>query len=137
MNARQIIDEAIEPKRFLRQRTLPRIRISFTHTTPEDMEQGDSGETGWIDEEGVSMVPDEFDREDGKTAVDLAVAFLRKEGVSEHSSSEFDPRGWYMTEWSHSSVYSEDEEQRSFHLTDFTQEELRQIYDQLRKLNRV
>ncbi len=138
MTARQIIDEAIDPKRILRQISIvPRIRISFSRTTPESVEQGDYSETGWVDEEGVSMAPDEIDWAEGKSAVDLAVEFLRKEGVTEHSSSHFDPGGWYSTDWQHINLHTNDEEQRSYHLVNFSQEQMLEIYDKLRKLGRV
>jgi hypothetical protein len=108
----------------------PRILISYTKMLTRDGEEDVDYENGWVDDEGVEMAPDEFDREDGKTAVDLAVAFLWTEGATEHSSSQFDPNGWYDSGWDQNRAG--DEIQNSYHLKGFLPEQLEEIYNKLR-----
>lgn len=111
----------------------PVVRITFTRTTPESVEQGDFSETGWIDGEGVDMTPDEVDREEGLTAVDKAVKFMRNEGAIEPSSTAFHPGVWYSTEFSVIDYGTGEEEERSFHLDGFSPEEEREIYEKMTK----
>jgi hypothetical protein len=110
----------------------PRITITFARTTPESTEQGDFSETGWIDEEGVSMLPDEFDEEEGISAADKAVKFLTNEGAVHPSSSDFYPGTWWSTEWSTVDHRTGEDEERNFHLKGFTEEEERQIWIAIR-----
>lgn len=112
----------------------PRIRVSFNRTTPESVEQGDFSESGWIDEEGVSMMPDDYDREDGITAVDKAVNFLKNEGVHEMSSSHFHPGVWYSTEWQTIDYSTGAEEERNYHLSGFTPDQEREIWDKMKRV---
>jgi len=109
----------------------PRICISFSQTTPESSEQGDYSDSGWIDEEGVEMTPDEFDQEEGLTAVDLAVKFLQNEGAMETSSSQFHPGVWYSTTWNTVNYRTGTDEERSFHLKDFSPAEEQAIWDKI------
>jgi hypothetical protein len=106
---------------------LPLIRTTFSRMTPESVEQGDFSETGWIDEDGVSMVPYDEDM----SAVDMAVKFLRYEGVVEASSMQFHKGIWYSTEWSVIDYGTGEEEERSFHLEGFTEEQEREIFNEL------
>ena len=106
----------------------PRIRISYEITSEESAAEGDFKDQGWVDEEGVSMVPDEYDVADGKTAVELAIEFLQKEGVYQPSSSHFHTGIGYMTE-PQQDFSSGDTESRSYHLVDFTEEEERKIFE--------
>lgn len=110
----------------------PRITITFSRTTPESSAEGDFSESGWIDEEGVSMWPDHIDQEEGLSVVDLAVKFLQKEGAVHPSSSDFHPGVWWSTEWSTVDYSTGEDEERNYHLHEFTPEEEREIWIQLR-----
>jgi hypothetical protein len=110
------------------------IRTTYTVVTPESAEVGDYAETGWIDEEGTAMEPDEYDREEGRTAVDLAVAFLEYAGASEPSSCPtWMPGTWYTSPTIQDRAHFEEgrEEQHSFHLEGFSEAEEREIYRRL------
>lgn len=109
----------------------PRIAITFSQTTPESSEQGDVSDSGWIDEEGVEMTPDAFDREEGLTAVDLAVKYLYDEGAAEASSSHFHPGVWYSTGYHVIDYRTGTDEERCFHLKDFSDAEERAIWDKM------
>jgi hypothetical protein len=114
----------------------PRITISFETFTPESVENGDAEERGWVDKDGVSMVPDEYDLDDGKTAVDLAIKFLKDEGSTEASSSSFHPGVWYVqTEGTRDRDYFEKGEEtiQSYHLEGFTPEEERAIFEGMKR----
>ena len=103
-----------------------RIRVSFSRYTEESIEQGDSEETGWEDEEGVPMEPDWLDQDEGITAIDKASTYLLNEGVYEASSSEFHSGMWYMadTGW-------EGDDLMEYHYfpTGFTEEEERALFE--------
>lgn len=130
-------DEIRDLKAYAMQHGLPpRILITFNKTTPESAETGEWSDSGWIDQDGVSMAPDEIDQEEGLTAVDLAVKYLWKEGATEHSSSGFDQGGWYSTGWSTTDYHTGEEEERNYHLEGFTPEQEREIYDKLMALRR-
>lgn len=122
-------DEIPDIKGYIMQHGRPsRITISFNKTNDESVERGDYSDSGWVDEEGVSMEPDKFDKEEGKTAVDLAVEFLWKEGATEFSSSDFDPDGWYTSGWEQNYRTGEEVE-NNYHLEDFTETQTKAIYD--------
>jgi hypothetical protein len=130
-------DEIPDLKAYAMQKGLPpRIQVSFSRTTPESAENGDFSETGWIDEEGVNMTPDETDREEGLTLVDKTVEYLRREWATEHSSSSFDAGGWYSTCWGCIDAETGEEEQRDYHLKDFTPEQMEEVYNKLRAKRR-
>lgn len=107
-------------------RQRPRITTTYAVTTPESAAMGDHEETGWEDEEGVSMIPDTFDQEEGLTPVDLAVDFLQKKGATESSSSHFHPGTWYT---SRSEDYTSDRDtEYNYHLEDFTESQEAEIF---------
>ncbi len=117
--------------------TTPHIRISFTRIVwvdPEDPD-GYEDEHGWIDEEGVEFEPDEFDIEEGMTPsesiVRQAVEFLQNEGATNASSSHFHIGVWYSTEFSVTDYGTGEEEERSFHLKDFSPEEEEEIFKEI------
>lgn len=112
----------------------PRICISYEIITRASAASGEAEEAGWIDEEGVSMSPDEYDLEEGITAVDKAVRLLRSEGV-EPSSNGFAPGMWY-THYEQQQTSGE-WENRSFHLKGFTEAQERAIYEELFPQHRV
>jgi len=116
----------------------PRICVTFSQTTPESSEQGDVSDSGWIDEEGVEMTPDAYDREEGLTAVDLAVKYLWDEGASEPSSSHFHFGVWYSTGYHTINYRTGTDEERCFHLKDFSEAEEQAVWDKLHaKWNRA
>jgi hypothetical protein len=113
--------------------TVRLIRSTFSRITPGEGDDDEPDEEhGWIDEEGVDMEPDEYDREEGLTAVDKAVKFLEREGVMEASSSAFHPGVWYSTEYSVTDYSTGEEEQRSYHLKGFTPDEEREVHRALK-----
>lgn len=118
------------PKPEYRER---RITTTFSQTTPESAEQGDYSDTGWIDEEGVDMNLDEYDREEGLTVAEKTAKWLFNEGASEGSSSHYHHGMWYSTEWSVNDYSTGEEEQRSFHLDGFTADEEEEIFRIMQK----
>lgn len=109
----------------------PRIVISYSQTTPESAADGDFSESGWIDEEGVSMKPDDIDYEEGIGTADLAAKYLQREGATQASASFFHPGVWYSTGWNTVDYGTGTEEERNYHLKDFTEEEERQVWNLL------
>jgi hypothetical protein len=106
----------------------PRIKTTYSIITPESAEIGDTAERGWIDEEGESMLPADED----ETVIDRAVAFLLSEGITESSSSGSygrwpGPGIWYSTQFE-MDYSTGNEEERSFHLYEFTDDEEKAIY---------
>lgn len=108
---------------------VPIIRTTFSKIIPAGEDEYPDTEDGWIDEEGVSMVPEDYEADE--TVVSKAVKFLRKEGVTEASSTAFHPGVWYSTEYSVTDYGTGEEEQRSFHLDGFTEEHEREVYNEL------
>ena len=108
----------------------PVIKETFTLYTPESVEAGDAAESGWIDEEGVDMTPDEYDVEEGVTAVDKAVKHLRSEGASEPSSSFHHKGVWYCS-MHEPDFRTGEQEERCFHLHGFSPEEEHSIFQQM------
>lgn len=109
----------------------PRILITYEIVTPESAEEGDAEERGWIDEDGVSMKPDKYDTQDGITAVDKAIKFLKHEYATDASSSRFNEGTWY-TNYEYSQDYSTGAvESRSYHLKGFTEAEERAIFNRV------
>ena len=107
------------------------IRTSYETWDEESLEAGDTDDRGWEDEEGQSMIPDEYDKEEGITAIDNAVKFLRNKGVIEPSSSHFHPGIWYISQ-DDVDIRSGDRTQYSFHLDGFTPEEEKEIFNKIR-----
>ena len=79
-------------------RTDRRITATFAVYSEDSAHAGYDLEDGWIDQEGRTMEPDSFDKEEGITAVEKAVDFLRDEGVGEPSCVPFMVGVWYITE---------------------------------------
>jgi hypothetical protein len=78
--------------------------------------------------------PDEFDREDGKTAIDLAVDYLASESVTESSTHPVPATGsmagiwWSYVDGSYvSNYYTGERTEVSAHPEGFTDNELRTI----------
>jgi len=125
-------------KRPFRESTEPEgskyITVSYDTVTPESAEEGDVAESGWEDEEGVDMTPDEIDVEDGISAVDKAVDYLQKNGPMEPSSSQFTPHTWY-THYEGQDPSDGSETSYSYHLNGFTPEEEQEIYRRMTSKN--
>jgi len=104
------------------------IKTTFTIVTEESAQDGDFAESGYLDEDGVSMEPDEFDIEEGLSCVDLAVKFLKGNGVISASSSRFHVGTWYSSE-DDTDMRSGDCETHSYHLEGFSPEEEEAIFN--------
>lgn len=113
-----------------------RIVTTFCKTTPESVEQGDYSESGYEDEEGVIMEPDEIEKEDGITVADKAVDWLRDKGATEASSSDFHVGLWYSTDWHDTDYRTGEQTEYSYHLKGFTEQEEREVYDLMRRQRR-
>lgn len=120
--------QPVRRRRGLGQARDRRILVTYEIITPESAEEGDAAERGWVDDEGSSMEPDEYDLEEGITAVDNAVKFLCHDGATEASSYPFSVGTWYTTEGD-PDYRTGETEYHSYHLKDFTPEEERVIYD--------
>jgi hypothetical protein len=113
-----------------------RITISYRVSDEESTELGDYKEQGWKDQEGVSMVPDEYDLEDGITAVDKAVDFLKDNGATEASSSHFNNHVWYSTTDADVDYGSGEETYYDYHLKGFSNEEKEEIFNRIKQQSR-
>lgn len=111
------------------------VDITFSRTTPESVEAGDFSETGFV-EEDYSVEPDEHDREEGLTAVDLVVKLLKYEGATEPSSTHFHKGIWYSTSWEVVSYRTGEEEERSFHLRGFSEREEHEVWSEITRRRR-
>lgn len=105
-------------------------RISSTYSTvfPADEGEYPEEEHGFLDEEGSSMEPDEYDTEEGITAVDKAVKFLKYEGATEQGS-DVD----YYTPDSDINYRTGTYTTRSYRLHGFTPEELREVSERMHR----
>lgn len=104
------------------------IKTSYSTVKFADDDSGDYDEDhGWEDEQGESMEPDEYDAEDGLTAVDKAVDFLQKNGAVHPSSSQYDSRVWYSTE-GQQNYRTGETTTYDYHLEGFSDDEMREIY---------
>ena len=52
------------------------IKTTYQVVSPESAERGDYADQGWYDEEGESMIPDEWESEEGITVVDKTIDYL-------------------------------------------------------------
>ena len=119
-----------------------KITTTFNRTTPESASEGGFSKTGWIDEKGD---PIKVDKDDIQEAIDdddeqpvteaivrAAVKWLRDNYASEYSSDRhFHPGGWYSTTWETLDYSTGEEEERNFHLENFTEAEERLIHKYL------
>lgn len=105
------------------------IGVTYDLITPESAENGDVEESGWEDEH-VSMEPDEWDVEDGITAVDKAVEYIQDNGGVQNNGDG----SWYSTvDPSGTRDYYEKGEEvyYSFHLNNFSDDEMNEIADRI------
>jgi len=111
----------------------PRITITYEIWDDSSLEAGDTDNKGWIDDEGVSMKPDQYDIEDGKTSIELAIDFLKENGALEASSSHFHTGVWYTNDKYNENFRTGEVEQRSYHLKGFSSEEEEKIFNAITK----
>lgn len=105
------------------------ITTTYQIVTPESAEDGDYAEQGWEDEDGESMLPDEYDIEDNITAVDKAVEFLKnKKYTTEPSSSDFHVGISYSTPDADHNYSTGEDTYYACHLNGFTPEEELKIF---------
>lgn len=110
-----------------------KIKITFETVTPESAAEGDAADRGWIDEEGVSIEPDELDIEDNDTELNAVVALAVKEigGCVEPSSSQWHQGVWYTEIDPDRDYQTGAETRKSFHLYGFSKDEERAIFSRL------
>ena len=127
-------DDPDDPMTFINAMEMPnpRITVTYSQTTPESVEQGDTSASGYIDEEGKPMTPDEFDYEEGLGVADLAVKFLTDEGAVHASASHFHPGVWYSTEYQTIDYRTGTDEERCFHLVDFSEAEELDVWNKFK-----
>lgn len=111
-----------------------KIKITYDITTPESAEIGDFEETGWENEEGVSIEPDEFDLEEYGGELEAVAALAAKVITSEGGVEPSDyPKccpghTWYTTVDPELNYGDGSSKRYSFHLYDFSPEEELAIY---------
>lgn len=106
-----------------------KILTTYQIVTPESAEVGDYEEQGWYDEEGESMIPDEYDAEEGITAVDKAIEFLKNERYATEPSSNIFHKGIsYSTPVPDQNYTTGEDTYYSCYLDGFTEEEEELIY---------
>ena len=106
----------------------PRIKTSGrTVTWGEPDEFGDADYTDedyWIDEEGVEIWPNEWDKEEGLGVAELAADWLADRGHLETSDGET----FYTADW-HQDMRTGAAESEAYRLSGFTTDELNRIGD--------
>jgi hypothetical protein len=117
----------------------PRIVSTYEIITPESAEDGEFASTGFENEDGDLIVPDEFDTKEDEegneiplTVSELAVKYLQDHYISEPSSSCFYPGISYSTEHTIEDYSTGETESRSYHLKGFTEDQEREIYSALK-----
>lgn len=102
-----------------------------TRYMPEDVHDGDIPRDD-TDEDIVTCEPDRWDREDGLTPIDLAVKALVEEEscVSPSTMPGFHTGLWYshIDGSAELNPYTGEREERSGHLSGFTEDEEREIH---------
>jgi len=110
----------------------PHITTTFEVVTEESASVGEASEQGFEDEDGRSMVPDSWDKKEGRNHVKNAIEFLRDKGACQYSSYPFSPGGWYSTE-PEQDMRDGSWTTYSFHLHGFTDAELQTIHTAIMK----
>ena len=103
--------------------------VTYSTIDSESAENGDFADNGFEDYESVE--PDEFDTDEGITAVDKAVACLRDHGATNPSASRFRPGIWYSTEMATEDYSTDEQTEYSYHPKNFTVEEQKEIFDRI------
>lgn len=120
-----IITEQFDANKAASDAAVPHIVSYYETYTPEDVEVGDAGERGDLDD--VTIELDEYDIEEGLTVVDLAVKYLKECGAYEPSSMPFSVGTWYSTEASED-YRTGNNTIESYHLKGFSPDQQKQIY---------
>jgi len=97
--------------------------------SPEDIEHGETFDKGELHDE--SMEPDEIDREDELTAVDLAEKYLTQADAVEPSSSHFHPGIWYTT-YGEEDFRTGERQNESYHLKGFSKREEAEVFERMK-----
>lgn len=101
------------------------LTITFEIVTPESAESGDFEDIGWEDEDGVSMEPDEDEKEDGETVVTKTVEYLKNNGATNPSDSHGAAR-WYSDD-GYEDYRTGETKTLSYHFVNYTDEEREEI----------
>lgn len=107
------------------------ILTTFQTVTPESAEDGDFADQGWIDDVGENVIPDQYESEDGITAVDKALDFLENKGANEPSSSHFHPNIYYSTNDPETNYRTGEETYYTLSLKGFTEKEEEEIFNRM------
>ncbi|MFA5207261.1 MAG: hypothetical protein WC428_01025 [Candidatus Paceibacterota bacterium] len=116
------------------------IATTYQLVTPESAEAGDFSDQGWVNQEGESMLPNKYEIEEGITVVDKAVKFLKDNGGTEPSSSQFHVGVWYSTpdpDRDYKYIQTGEEKYYSYHLKGFTLEEEAEIYKKIQEKEKI
>ena len=110
-----------------------RIKKTFEVVTPESAEHGDFAETGWEDEEGAAIEPDDLEVEEHGSGSEAAVALAVDHIGScvEPSSSDWHPRVWYTDADGDIDYRTGAEKRYSYHLEGFSAVEEEAIFNAL------
>ena len=112
-----------------------RIRISYDVVTPESAEIGDFADTGWENEEGVCIDPDDYDVEAAGSVLAAVVACAVDtigNGVEASDYPRCCPGHTWYTDCDACPDYEDGSEKRlSYHLDGFSEEEELAIYAEL------
>lgn len=96
---------------------------------------GDEPKTVKEREETFDCAPDDIDREEGLTSVELAVKILKgKLYVTETSNYPWSPGDWYSACWDEDWNEGGAHEDLTAHLNGFTPEEEGKIFEAMKKL---
>lgn len=94
------------------------IKTSYSRINEESIKQGDCSETGWVDQEGVNF-----------ESLDDAIDFLNREGAVHASGYPFYEGVWYSTDFMPFYDNEGTQDQNNFHLSGFSLNEQKAIYD--------
>jgi hypothetical protein len=112
-----------------------RIKISYDVVTPESAEIGDFAETGWENEKGVCIDPNELDVDEFGSEFAAVVAIAVEtigNGVEASDSPTCCPGHTWYTKIDGEMDYEDGSEKRlSYHLDEFSEEEEEAIYAEL------
>ena len=100
------------------------ITSTYETYTEESVEHGDAEDRVWLDEEGESMEPDEYDIEDGLSVIDKTVKFLQSKGAI-HPNDSMNARWWSTEE--EMDMHTGERMIKSYHLNNYTEEEKAEI----------
>ena len=110
------------------------IQTTYETITEESAKNGDFADCGWEDQEGISMMPDKYDIEEGINTIDLAVKYLKENGPMEASANFFHQGIWYI-HYSEMDVHSGEYKNLSYHLKGFSELEEKAIFEKMNKRN--